>query len=305
VSGQWVTDDSLREGRTMGNMILLPTGKVLIVNGANLGTAGYGNDTWVVGGHSYADAPIHKPILYDPEQPAGSRWSDAGLSESPINRLYHSSATLLPDGSVFISGSNPNPDFVAPAPGLYATEYAVDRWYPDYYSSARPEPKGLPLSIGYGGAPFDITLSAADLGNNAAMVKTVKVVIIRTGFSTHAINMGQRYVQLDNSYTVDSSGNAVIHVSPLYPNPAILVPGPALLFVVVNNVPSVGVQIMVGNGIVGAQPVASVVTLPESTIASGAASGPTTGGSNSSATTTMVTSASLLMGLVVAIATLW
>ena len=38
VSSDWETDEPLREGRTMGNMILLPTGKILMVNGANLGT---------------------------------------------------------------------------------------------------------------------------------------------------------------------------------------------------------------------------------------------------------------------------
>lgn len=50
--------------------------------------------------------------MYDPEAPAGSRFSSAGLSPSTVPRLYHSSATLLPDGSVFVSGSNPNPDVI-------------------------------------------------------------------------------------------------------------------------------------------------------------------------------------------------
>ena len=179
-----------------------------------------------MGGHSYADKPIRKPLLYDPEAPLGSRWTDKGLNESPIERMYHSAATLLPDGSVFVSGSNPNPDTVLPGPGLYATEYAVERWYPEYYSSRRPEPKGLPNSIGYGGAPFQFTLSSQDLSGNAALAKTVKVVVIRTGFSTHAINMGQRHVQLDSSYQVDKNGNAVIYAAGLR-GPTILAPGPA------------------------------------------------------------------------------
>jgi hypothetical protein len=270
VSSDWETDEPLREGRTMGNMILLPTGKILMVNGANLGTAGYGNDTWVVGGHSYADKPIHKPLLYDPEAPIGSRWTDKGLSESPINRLYHSTASLLPDGSVFVTGSNPNPDTVLPGDGLYATEYAVERWYPDYYSARRPEPKGLPNSIGYGGAPWKFTLTTTDLSGNAAMAKTIKVVLIRTGFSTHAVNMGQRYVQLEHSYAVDKSGNAVIYATGV-PGPTILAPGPALLFIVVNDVPSVAVQVMVGSGKLGTQTVPEAVALPSPTIAAGAA----------------------------------
>lgn len=37
-------DDDLPDGRTMGNFILLPTGKIFLVNGVNQGVAGYGND---------------------------------------------------------------------------------------------------------------------------------------------------------------------------------------------------------------------------------------------------------------------
>lgn len=37
-------DDDLPEGRVMGNFILLPNGKIFLVNGVGKGTAGYGND---------------------------------------------------------------------------------------------------------------------------------------------------------------------------------------------------------------------------------------------------------------------
>jgi hypothetical protein len=45
---------------------------------------------------------------------------------------------------------------------------------------------------------------------------------IRTGFSTHAMNMGQRHVELRTSFTVAEDGSAVLHVSPLPGNPAVL-----------------------------------------------------------------------------------
>ena len=83
--------------------------------------------------------------------------------------------------------------------------------------------------------------------------------------------MGQRMVQLENTFTAGDNG-AVLHVSQLPPNPAILAPGPALLFVTVNGVPSVGVMVMVGNGELGAQPTPEATTLPKSNLA------PTTGG---------------------------
>ena len=61
------------------------------------GTAGYGNDSWAIG-HSYAEIPVLKPAIYDPEASKGQRWSSDGLSASTVPRMYHSAAILLPDG---------------------------------------------------------------------------------------------------------------------------------------------------------------------------------------------------------------
>lgn len=96
-SGDYEEDDSLAQGRSMGNMILLPTGQIIYLNGAATGVAGYGNDSWAIG-ESYADNAILQPMLYEPNAPPGKRWSDGGFGQSTIARMYHSSATLLPDG---------------------------------------------------------------------------------------------------------------------------------------------------------------------------------------------------------------
>jgi len=285
VESKWVDDDSLPEGRSMGNMIALPNGQIFMVNGANQGVAGYGNVSWAIG-QSYADQPVYKPIIYDPNAKAGSRWSRAGLSPSTVARMYHSSATILPDGSVFVTGSNPNADYNVGSGIKYPTEYRVERFYPAYYSERRPEPNGLLSQLGYGGNYFNVTLSKDDLFGNVSMIATAKVVIIRPGFSTHAMNMGQRYVELDSSYTGNADGTGVLSVSQLPPNPAILAPGPALIFVTVNGVPSLGQQIMVGSGKLGKQTVAAPQTLPSSLITqpdtpSSGSSGSTTNNNNS------------------------
>ncbi|KAH8923414.1 copper radical oxidase [Atractiella rhizophila] len=261
VSEQWEDDDSLPEGRIMGNGILLPDGRLFMLNGIAKGTAGYGNTSWAIG-QAYGTDPIYSPAMYNYKAPAGSKWSREGLQDSTVPRLYHSSATLLADGSVFSSGSNPNADYIAPnTPGYpWVTEYRVEKFYPDYYNKRRPVPQGIPASIGYGGAYFEITLTNDDIGDEKNLENT-KFVLIRTGFSTHAMNMGQRYVQLNNTYTKTDSG-ATLSVSPLPPNPAILVPGPCLAFVVVNGVPSQGKMIMIGNGQIGKQPTAEVAPLP-------------------------------------------
>ena len=81
----------------MGNLILLPDGKILMLNGAQTGTAGYGTQDWTLN-ESYADNAVLQPYLYDPDAPKGQRWSKDGLSPSTVPRMYHSTATLLPDG---------------------------------------------------------------------------------------------------------------------------------------------------------------------------------------------------------------
>jgi hypothetical protein len=223
-SPNYVELDALPEGRTMGNLILLPDGRILCLNGAKTGTAGYGNTSFTIG-QSYADQPYLTPLIYDPKAPATQRWSLQGLSSSTIPRMYHSSATLLPDGSVFVAGSNPNSDVNTTAP--YPTEYRIERFYPSYYNQRRPEPQGLPNQLLYGGSYFNVSLTLADLFGNVDNVQTAEVIVMRTGFSTHTMNMGMRSVQLQSSFTGNSDGSAVLHVNQLPPNPAIMPPGPA------------------------------------------------------------------------------
>jgi hypothetical protein len=74
---------------------------------SSLGTAGYGNDSWAIG-ESYADDPVLMPIMYDPNAPSGQKFSRDGLTASTIPRLYHSSATLLPDGMLVAEWGNDN-----------------------------------------------------------------------------------------------------------------------------------------------------------------------------------------------------
>jgi hypothetical protein len=176
--------------------------------------------------------------------------------------MYHSSATLLPDGSVFIAGSNPHADYTPNK--IYATEYRVEIFYPLYYNSRRPQPSGIPANISYGGPSFDIQLSSADLSGNLTNVNNTKVVLVRTGFSTHALNFGMRNVELDFTYSINTDGSATLHVAQAPPNAAVITPGSAWFFVVVDGVPSVGVQVMVGSGSIGVQTLSAATVLPAS-----------------------------------------
>jgi hypothetical protein len=57
---------------------------------------------------TYVSHSPHAVRYFDQTQPSGSRWSKAGMGN--VDRMYHSTASLLLDGSVIVSGSNPNAD---------------------------------------------------------------------------------------------------------------------------------------------------------------------------------------------------
>jgi hypothetical protein len=282
----YVQDDSMLEGRTMGQFIILPNGHLLCVNGGLNGTAGYAPQTGQTAaglmpyGMSLAAGPIGTPAIYDPTAPAGSRWSNAGLSTSNIARLYHSSAILLPDASVLIAGSNPNVDVNLST--IYPTTYAAEIFYPPYFAATtRPVPTGVPSTISYGGSSFDMTVPASSYSGSANdAAANTSVALVRPGFTTHAMNMGQRYLQLNNTFTVNSDGSLTLHVAQAPPNPNLLQPGPALLFVTVNGIPSNGTMVQVGSGAFGAQPTDAASVLPASVLLSSAA------GTGNPATTT-------------------
>jgi hypothetical protein len=98
-------------------------------------------------GHSNADNPAFQGVLYDPTAPAGSRFSQADLPTSSIARLYHSVATLTPNGTIMLAGSNPNDDV---STVKFATEYRVEWLTPSYLSQPRPTYTGLPATIDFG-----------------------------------------------------------------------------------------------------------------------------------------------------------
>ena len=263
-------DDDMLVGRTMGQFITLPDGTMLVINGGTNGTAGYANRTLYTTSldkmpfyQSLASGPVGTPAIYNPNAPQGSRWSSAGLGSSKIARLYHSSAILLPDASVLIAGSNPNMDVQLTAP--FPTTYTAEIFYPPYFaSSVRPQVTGVPQTLSYGGPYFNLTVAPTSYTGTTASAAAANttVVLARGGFTTHAMNMGQRHLQLNNTYTVNDDGSYVLHVSQVPPNPNLLTPGPALLFVVVNGVPGNGTMVIVGTGQVETQPTTVAAALP-------------------------------------------
>ena len=85
----------MSQPRVMPDSVLLPTGKVLVMNGSSTGKADAGAN------------PVYAVELYDPD---GDTWTS--MASMAVPRLYHSTALLLPDGRVMTAGSDSawNPD---------------------------------------------------------------------------------------------------------------------------------------------------------------------------------------------------
>lgn len=262
VSTTWEEEDYLFEGRSMGQFVMMPDGRLWMGNGIAKGTAGYGNTSWAIG-QSFGSEPLHAPAYYNPNAPKGSRWSRP-MANATVSRLYHSVASLLADGSILTAGSNPNADYIAPGTPNYPfpTEYRAEKFYPDYFNRPRPSPSALPQTLTYGGNYFNVSMKSTDLGKQSSGLPKTIVSVVRTGYSTHAMNMGQRYLQLNSTYTLNEDGSGMLHVSQMPPCVACFPPGPAMMFVVVDGVPSIGVMVMIGNGQLGLQPTAPAADLP-------------------------------------------
>lgn len=165
-------------------MILMPDGKVLIVGGARSGVAGYGNVHDQIGASNAAN-PVYRPVLYDPLARHNHRFS-TNFPSSSIERLYHSTATLIPDGRVMLSGSNPNGNVTV---HTFQTRYGIEMFSPPYMTIHRPSYTNLPTNILYA-MQYTLTIRVP------STTQSVTANIIDLGYSTHSVNMDHRYVEL-------------------------------------------------------------------------------------------------------------
>ncbi|RUS19498.1 hypothetical protein BC937DRAFT_87379 [Endogone sp. FLAS-F59071] len=234
----WVMDTFVFP-RLMPDSILLPDGTILFINGCQKGIAGFNR----------GDRPILEPIIYDPRKPHGERWTK-GLAKSDIPRMYHSVALLIPDGRVWIAGSNPNQpaNFTAvPFPTEFRVEYFSPPYLfnPDDTPASRPLISSVPPVLHYNQSfTVNVNLVAITAGlgfqSPLALEPNVVIVLINPGFATHSLHMSQRLVELESSLSEDGSEMTV--KSP--PNTNIFPPGPAWLYIVNRGVPGIGVKVM-------------------------------------------------------------
>ncbi|XP_051144174.1 aldehyde oxidase GLOX-like [Andrographis paniculata] len=229
-------------GRVMPDMLLLPTGDVIILNGAARGTAGW----------ECAADPVLNPVLYRPgerEPGGGGRFSL--LNPSSIARMYHSSAILLPDGRVLVGGSNPHTMYNFTGVE-YPTELSLEAFSPPYLASdlANLRPSVLTMEgpaggheVSYG-QQFAITFSLG-LHMQPRPWGEFTVTMAAPSFTTHSFAMNQRLLVLYvlDQHQLSTFAYKVTVYAP--PNPNIAPPGYYMLFVVHHGVPSHGVWIRI------------------------------------------------------------
>lgn len=169
----WRTLPPMSAPRIQMSAVLLPTGKVL-----------------ALGGSAQNNTPSTASLAADLFDPDTETWSPAGTMLRP--RLYHSVALLMPDATVWVTGSNPQQGTFDDTMEVYRPAYLFTA---GGAAARRPVISGAPARIGYA-ASFAVTSpDAADVAS---------VALVRAGSSTHAFNFEQRLVNLDFTAGADT-----------------------------------------------------------------------------------------------------
>ncbi|GMI83104.1 RUBY PARTICLES IN MUCILAGE [Hibiscus trionum] len=227
---QWAME-TMPLARVMGDMVLLPNGNVLIINGAGSGTAGW----------EFGRNPVLNPVMYKPGNKIGTRFETQ--NPTPIPRLYHSTAALLRDGRVLVGGSNPHIYYNFTGV-LFPTELSLEAFSPAYldakFNNIRPTiiaPQSM-SGIKYGQMLTVLVVISGRVAQNQ-----VAVTMVAPPFNTHSFSMNQRLLVLGND-KVTTSEKSMYNIDVTAPRSGNIAPaGFYLLFVVHQGIPSKGIWV--------------------------------------------------------------
>ncbi|XP_043725545.1 aldehyde oxidase GLOX1-like [Telopea speciosissima] len=225
---QWVMED-MPMGRVMSDMLILPTGDLLMINGAEKGASGW----------QFADVPALNPVLYSPDAQEEERFTV--LEGTTIPRMYHSTSAVLPDGKILVAGSNTN-DRYSYTKVKYPTEFRVEKFSPPYLdpmlAPIRPEivEDSLQKKIKYGEKiRFQFSVRQPLVNPNE-----LEVTMYYPPFTTHGFSMNQRMLVLaiTRVFPIGFGQHEMTALAP--PSGVLAPPGYYLLFLVHRGVPSPG-----------------------------------------------------------------
>jgi hypothetical protein len=215
----WAVAAPMKFRRRQHNATLLPDGTVLVTGG----TQGGGFDDLNPG------QPIHTPELWDP---SNGTWTQ--LAPEAVDRCYHSTAVLLPDGRVFSGGGGE----YAPVVGVNQSNPPVNThadaqlFSPPYlFKGARPIITKAPSTVSFGEA-FDVETPAP---NDISQVTWIRLPSV-----THSFDQNQRI----NFLTFKPGAKQVTVTAPANGN--VCPPGHYMLFLLnQNKVPSVATIVQI------------------------------------------------------------
>lgn len=197
---------SMASPRWHHNGVLLPTGEVVAVGGGL-----YDN----VIAHGQPNVAVLPAEMYDP---ATGAWATlAGMS---VERMYHSTAVLLPDGRILAGGHVPLPNPFKAARDTYNPQVAETRleiFEPPYlFRGPRPVLAAAEDEARYG-APIRAEVQGA----------VDRFVLMRPGATTHAWDSEQRGILLKHTQAADGSYSVQMP-----PDAMVAVPGHYMLFAI-------------------------------------------------------------------------
>ena len=210
----WTNTDEMEFPRRHHNLTILADGTVLTTGG----TQGEGfNNT----------CPKYSVLAAELWNPNTGMWTT--MASMSKRRQYHSTAVLLKDGRVLVSGgtaegATPNCD---PLPA----ELQQEIFTPPYLFNSDGSPATRP-NVTF--APETISYNSQFMVNTPSSISIAKVTMVRLSSVTHSINMNQRF----NRLTFSRVGTGLRVNAP--ENGNICPPGHYLLFLINNaGVPSV------------------------------------------------------------------
>ncbi len=159
----WSYTGSMHHPRRQFNTTLLADGQVLATGGT--GAEGFSDPSM----------SVHAAEVWDP---ASGKW--ILLASNHVNRVYHSTTLLLPDGRVLHTGSGDGPNL--------PRELNAEIFSPPYlFRGARPSIVEAPAAVTYG-KEFVIRTPDAP--------RIVRATLLRLGSVTHGFDQNQRFLEL-------------------------------------------------------------------------------------------------------------
>ena len=179
--------------RIHSNAVILPTGDVVVCGGMR----------------NPGDDPGSAVLPIEIYRPSTNSWATLpAAANAQVPRNYHSVALLMPDGRVWMAGSNRRASWSFHEPAAYSDGMGNLTHLPTNAQDGAIDNRELSIELfepWYVGRPdrptFTATVAGVSIGDSfeivTAQAATIsRVALVRAGSSTHSFNPDQRYVGL-------------------------------------------------------------------------------------------------------------